>query len=100
VDTARHGLSDDARVILESMEPERRYGLQDLLALVSGASVGQLREVMHELWIARQVERVGYTGWRRARSEPAHRREAVAHETQPVTADALFDHATFADFFK
>jgi hypothetical protein len=82
------------------MAPDRRYGLQDLHAFVSDAGADRLRDIMHELWIARQVERVGYTGWRRVRSEPAHRRETVAPETQPVTADDLFDHATFADFFK
>ena len=100
MDSARRGLSDDARVILERMEPGCRHGSSDLHAFVPDASVERLREIMHELWIDRQVERVGETGWRRFRSQPPHRREPVDRNAQPVRPDELFDHATFADFFK
>jgi len=46
------------------------------------------------------VERVGYSGWRRARSAPPHRSESVSGPAPSVTPDELFDHDTFADFFK
>jgi hypothetical protein len=55
---------------------------------------------MHELWINRQVERVGYSGWRRCRSALPDRPHPVSGETQVVKPEDLFDHATFADFFK
>ena len=82
------------------MEPDRGYGTQELQAFVPGTSAERLREIMHELWIERQVERVGYAGWRRARSESPHRSQPVDGASQAVTPDELFDHAAFADFFK
>ena len=82
------------------MEPDRRYGPQDLQAFVPNTSVERVREIMHELWIARQVERVGYSGWRRVPSVPPHRSETVARASQPAKPEDLFDHATFEDFFK
>jgi hypothetical protein len=93
-------LSEDASSMLDRMEPDRRYEPHDLRALVPDASVERLREVMHELWIHRQIERVGYSGWRRHRSAPPHRPHSIARETQAVKPEDLFDHATFADFFK
>jgi hypothetical protein len=55
---------------------------------------------MHELWINRQVERVGYAGWRRHRSASPHRPHPVSREVQTVKPEDLFDYDTFADFFK
>lgn len=92
-------LSEYARFILDRMDPQRRYEPEDLRALLPDAGIDRLRDIMHELWINRQVERVGYSGWRRHRSVPPH----VAHpagEVQPAKPEELFDHDTFADFFK
>jgi hypothetical protein len=55
---------------------------------------------MHELWINRQVERVGHSGWRRHRSAPPDRPHPASRETQVVKPEDLFDYATFGDFFK
>jgi hypothetical protein len=55
---------------------------------------------MHELWISRQVERIEYSGWRRHRSVPPHRPRPASREMKAVKPEDLFDHATFADFFK
>jgi hypothetical protein len=55
---------------------------------------------MHELWINRQVERVGYSGWRRHRSAPPDHPDPVSRQIQAVKPEDLFDYATFADFFK
>ena len=92
-------LSDCARSILDRMEPDRRYEPRDLQALLPGSSVERVREVMHELWIDRQVERAGYAGWRRVRSGAPHRAQTV-RKSQAVKPEELFDHDTFADFFK
>jgi hypothetical protein len=67
-----YALSKDAGFILDRMEPDRCYESLDLRAFVPDTSAEGLREVMHELWVNRQVERVGYSGWRRHRSAPAH----------------------------
>jgi hypothetical protein len=93
-------LSEYARFILERMEPGRQYEPQDLRAIDHDASIERLRETMHELWISRQVERIGYSGWRRHRSAPPHRPRPVSREMKEVTPEDLFDHATFVDFFK
>jgi hypothetical protein len=66
-----YALSKDARFILDRMEPDRCYESLDLRAFVPDTSAEGLREVMHELWVNRQVERVGYSGWRCHRSAPA-----------------------------
>jgi hypothetical protein len=94
-----HRLSEYARSILQRMEPNRRYGPNELLAFLPGIGVERLREIMHELWIDRQVERDGASGWRRFRSESPHRPEP-ARPSEPARPEDLFDHATFADFFK
>jgi hypothetical protein len=107
-----HGLSKNARFILDRMEPDRRYEVSDLRAFVPDASGEGLREVMHELWINREVERVGYSGWQRHRSAPAHQGPLVAQphaqggtvdsafrQTKVVKPEDLFDHDTFPDFF-
>ena len=91
-------LSEHASLILERMKPDRLYEPQALRALVPDASIERLREIMHELWIERQVERVGYSGWRRQRCLP--RPQPVSPEVRLVKPEELFDHEPFADFFK
>ena len=95
-----HPLSEHARLIIDKMDPDRTYGPEDLQGMVPDASVERVREIMHELWVGRQVERVGYSGWRRARSAPPHRSESASVPAPSVTPDELFDHDAFADFFK
>ena len=105
-------LSRVALLILDRMEPDRRYQASDLRAFVSDASAEELREVMHELWVNRQVERVGDSGWQRHRSAPPHNRPADAQrdvpdvapgsavrQTKVVKPEDLFDHVSFTDFF-
>jgi hypothetical protein len=99
-DVAMHPLSEYASFILDQMEPGRRYEPQDLRACVPDASVERLREIMHELWINRQVERVGYSGWRRHQSARPDLPDPVSRETQAVKPEDLFDYDTFTDFFK
>jgi hypothetical protein len=82
------------------MAEDRTYGAEDLQPFLPDAGLDRLRAIMHELWIDRQVERVGYAGWRRARSAPTHRTDKVAGAAQLVKPEDLFDHAAFADFFK
>lgn len=93
-------LSEYARFMLDRMEPERRYEPQDLRALGAEVSIERLREIMHELWVHREVERVGPSGWRRHRSAPADVPQTVSRDTKAVKPEDLFDHAAFADFFK
>ena len=92
-------LSPDARSILDRMEPDRCYNTSNLRALVPDASAELFREVMHELWVNRQVERVGASEWRRHRSTLAPERP-VEPQTTVVKPEDLFDHGTFADFFR
>jgi hypothetical protein len=93
-------LSEHATFILESMEPDRLYEPQDFRAFLPDAGVERLGEIMHELWIDRQVERVGYSGWRRHRSVSCHSLQPVSLEVRTVNPEDLFDHDPFADFFK
>jgi len=96
-----HSLTEHASVILERMEPDLLYGPQELRAFLPDLTVERLREIMHELWINRHVERVDYSGWRRHRSAPPHAPPSPeAGDVQVVTPGELFDHATFSDFFK
>lgn len=95
-----HPLSEHARFILDRMDPDRLYEPEDLRTFVPDNSVERLREIMHELWISRQVERVGYSGWRRHRSAPPHRADSASREIEIVKPEDLFDHDRFADFFK
>ena len=97
-----HSLSEHATFILDCMEPDRLYKPQDLRAFLRDSSVERVREVMHELWINRQVERVEYVGWRRHRSASPDlaRSSSVSGAVQIVRPEELFDHATFSDFFK
>jgi hypothetical protein len=92
-------LSEYAGFILNRMEPDRHYEPQDLRAFLPDTSLERFREIMHELWIHRQVERVGYHGWTRHRSAP-RLPHPVSREMQAVRPEDLFDHATFAEFFK
>jgi hypothetical protein len=93
-------LSEHATFILERMEPARLYEPQDLRAFLPDAGVERLREIMHELWIDRHVERVGYFGWRRHRSVSPRRAQPVSLDVPSVNPEDLFDHDPFADFFK
>ena len=106
-------LSKNARLILDRMDPGRCYESVDLRAFLPDASAEGLRDLMQELWVNRQVERVGYAGWRRHRSVTAHqspadaRRETQAiapasgfRQTKVVKPEDLFDHASFTDLFK
>jgi len=99
-DAVMHSLTEDASLILDKMEPGRRYEPEDLRAFAPDASVERLRELMHELWINRQVERVGHSGWRCHRSAPPDRPDPASREIQAVKPEDLFDYATFGDFFK
>ena len=105
------GLTEVARFVLDRMERNRRYETSELRALVPDASAERLRELMHELWVNRQVERVGHSGWQRRPSAPPHRISADAHsknaaplstvrQKQPVKPEELFDHESFTDFFR
>jgi hypothetical protein len=95
-----HALSEYARFILDRMEPDRRYEPLDLRALVLDIGIEHLREIMHELWVNRQVERVGYAGWRRHRTAPRHIPHPVSRDAKAVKPEDLFDYAAFPDFFK
>lgn len=107
-----HALSKDAELILDRMEPDRGYETFSLRALVPHTSADGFREVMHELWVNRQVERVGVSGWQRRRSAPAHQvdahldaDDAVAptstfRQTKVVKPEDLFDHGSFGEFFR
>ena len=93
-------LSPAASSVLARMDPDRSYGAEDLRAFAAGASPDRLREIMHELWVNRQVERVGYSGWRRQRSAVAEAPAPQPRNVQRVKPEELFDHDGFADFFK
>jgi hypothetical protein len=82
------------------MEPDRRYRADELRAFVPDAGVERLREIMHELWVEREVERVGEADWRRHRSASSDAPRTATGEIEPVQPDDLFDHGAFADFFK
>src|SRR5262249_13871505 len=71
-------LSALARFMLDRMEPDRHYQPSDLRAFVPDASAERLGEVMHELWVNRQVERVADSGWQRHRSAPPNRQRVDA----------------------
>lgn len=107
-----YALSKDARFILDRMEPDRCYESLDLRAFVPDASAEGLRAVMHELWVNRHVERVGYSGWRRHRSAPTHQGPVetqrdgrgvaagpTVRQTKVVKPEDLFDHTSFPDLF-
>jgi hypothetical protein len=110
-------LTPRAAAILRRMEPHRTYEAFELRAFVPGATIEAVREVMHELWLHRQVERSGYSGWCREQSAPAEGepagidRGAAAHagaggedldrkRIGAVKPEDLFDHDSFREFFR
>jgi hypothetical protein len=112
-----HALSEIAMTILERMDPNRTYEPLELRELLPDTSPESLRELMHELWVKRYVERCGYSGWRRdestcsvqARPDSEGRmnpmagrsgQDLVLSQTEPVRPEELFDHDSFAGFFK
>jgi hypothetical protein len=90
------------------MEPNCNYEVRELRALAPDLTLEHLQDVMRELWVARQVERAGYSGWRRessaspasddAAARGAHDRPGAGYK--PVKPEDLFDHAAFEDWFK
>ena len=52
-------LSPHAAAVLVAMEPDRAYRASDLMARFPDLSMDGLRTLMHELWVRRQVERIG-----------------------------------------
>lgn len=111
-----HPLSDRAKTILSRMEHDRIYEPAELRAFVPDTSLETLREIMHELWLTRQVERRGVAGWvcersscgpegvRGRRGEPHADgrcgRNARPAQTKAVRPEDLFDHESFSEFFK
>ena len=101
-------LTASATTILEQMEPNRTYEAKDLRTLAPDLTLEALHDVMRELWVARQVERAGYSGWRRERSvSPDDANRTVSQRTpsarthyKPVKPEELFDHDAFQDMFK
>ena len=102
-------LSARATAILGQMEPNCCYEARELRALAPDLPLEQLQDVMRELWVARQVERAGYTGWRREQSDsPAadaartanQRSQPAGTRYTPVRPEELFDHDAFEDIFK
>jgi hypothetical protein len=98
-------LSARAKSILEQMEPHGIYEPKDLRELAPELTVEGLHDVMRELWVHRQVERVGYAGWRRDPSiSPAvaatPRDGANRHSAARVKPEDLFDHSAFEDLFR
>jgi hypothetical protein len=113
-----HLLSEKAASVLGRMEPQRSYEPSEIRAWIPGTSLESLREIMHELWVKRYVERHGFAGWRLERStsgvELPTDRERVAGQqsvanggqelrpaqTKAVRPEDLFDHEAFSDFFR
>ena len=105
------GLSIRAMAVLELMEPNHSYEPKELRAFAPDLSVEELHDVMRELWVQRQVERVGYSGWRRDPSlspvtettlHSGTRRGAGARAARRtgVKPEELFDHSAFEGIFK
>jgi hypothetical protein len=98
-------LTDNAVAMLDRMEPRRGYEISDLRILAPELSADGVREVMHELWIAHEVERVGDLGWRRTGKTEApacatHSVDAASLRLGTVKPEDLFDHKSFAAWFK
>jgi hypothetical protein len=98
-------LSARALAILERMEPSCSYEVTELRAFAPELTIEALNEVMRELWVARQVERTGYSGWRREPSTgpgPSRTHGERRSTTRPkeVKPEELFDHGAFEGFFK
>lgn len=112
-----YALSEKAATIFSRMEPNRSYEPSELRAFAPDTSAEGLREIMHELWVKRHVERSGYSGWRRERStcgaqEPAgsriasvagsarHAPDLPPGQTKAVRPEDLFDHDAFSELFR
>ena len=93
-------LSESARNILDRMEPDRRYGAQDVRAFCPDMGIERVRDIMHELWIHRQVERVGDSAWRRHCSVSPDAPDPRTVDNRSVRPEDLFDHTAFAEFFE
>ncbi len=93
-------LSESARIVVDRMESDRCYAVQDIRALCPDAGIECIREIMHELWIQRRVERVGNLAWRRHRSAPPHAARPAASANREVRPEDLFDHSAFGELFE
>lgn len=96
-------LSARAADILDRMEPNLGYQASELRPFAPELSPEALRDVMRELWIARQVERFGYSGWRRVlTARPVQEASGVVPTAgvQTVKPEDLFDHDAFTGLFK
>ena len=100
-------LSSQALAILQQMDPNRGYEPRELRAFAPHLTLEGLQEVMRELWVARQVERIGYSGWRRERSATSHAparstadHRSTASRPRQVKPEDLFDHNAFEGLFK
>jgi hypothetical protein len=111
-------MSAHAADILEQMEPNRGYEASELKGFAPELSVEGLREVMHELWIARHVERFRFSGWRRVRSACGSQEapdslntlnwgcsntgmpDVPPGQNGSVKPEDLFDHDSFSEWFK
>ena len=104
-------LSARATAILQRMEPDISYDPKELRAFAPELTLEALQDVMRELWVHRQVERVGYSGWRLERSTSPmeqhirprlHGRTAadIAARSKTVKPEDMFDHSEFEDMFK
>jgi len=94
-------LTERARAILDRMTAGRRYAAAELMSFAPDVNIDALREVMHELWLAYEVERVGDAAWQRV--APPGRAGAVRDVESlrvAVKPDELFDHDSFAGWFK
>jgi len=104
-------LSRNAAFVLNRMGPDRAYNASEIRAFLPETSMETVRATMHELWVGRQVERLGYGSWRRSPSSctagevtdsvvcQSSSRDA-AKETKAVKPEDLFDHDAFSTFFK
>jgi hypothetical protein len=99
-------LSAQARAVLEQMESHYRYDIMELRAFAPALTLEAMNEVMRELWVARQVERTGYSGWRREPSSgnggSPGTKGGGGHAAPPkeVKPEDLFDHGAFEGLFK
>jgi len=93
-------LSARAAAILQVMEPDRGYTAAEMRALAPDLNPELLREVMHELWIGREVERFQDTGWRRVTARQPAAADPVTLRVGRVKPEDLFDHDSFSDWFR
>lgn len=83
------------------MEAGPTYNAAELMAVADDLNIEALREVMRELWIAYEVERVGDDRWRRVLRAAGDREAGDAAALRVgVKPEELFDHDAFAEWFK